>query len=73
MFDSVLVSYFLWFLVVLAILMYMVTAFKNDKSVDIHFFGTTKKVGLGKLLLITFVDGIVIGGLIIFMLRSTNL
>lgn len=73
MFDSVLVSYFLWFLVVLAILMYVLTALKNDKAVDIQFFGTTKKVGLGKLLLITFVDGIVIGGLIIFMLSSTNL
>lgn len=70
--NNLVINYFLWFVVVMTLIMYGYTAMKNSKMVDIVFMGTTKKISMRKLLLITMLDGLVIG-MIAYYLISTSL
>jgi uncharacterized integral membrane protein len=66
--SAILLNYFLWFIVVLASLMYLFVAAKNKSKINLEFFGTKKEVNIGLLLIITYFDGLIIGFLIYFLL-----
>jgi len=60
--------YFLIFLVVLGVLLYLYTAYVNTSKVKVNFFGSEKKISLRSLILICFVDGVVLGFIIGYLI-----
>jgi uncharacterized membrane protein YciS (DUF1049 family) len=64
------IKYFLLFLAALGILLYMYTAYKNEKKASVNFFGNEKNITLRSLILICFVDGIIIGAIIGYLIFS---
>ncbi len=62
------INYFLIFLVVLGFLLYLYTAMQNSKKVTVDFFGANKKISVRSLIMICFVDGVVIGLVIGYLL-----
>lgn len=71
MLNNIALSYFLWFLVVLAVLMYGHTALRNPLKVEVSFLGTTKKTTVRSLVLIAFLDGAAVGALVYFLIANS--
>lgn len=66
--TTVLLNYFLWFIVALATVMYLYVSFHNSEKMNLEFFGTKKDINKGLLLAVSYFDGIIIGFLIYFLI-----
>jgi uncharacterized integral membrane protein len=71
MIDKVLISYFLWFLVILAGLMYTYIALANKAKVNVDFFGTKKSMTVRSLLVVCVLDGVGVGLLLYYLISSS--
>lgn len=66
--SSLLLNYFLWFIVALATVMYLYVSFHNSEKTNLEFFGTKKEISKGLLLGVSYFDGIIIGFLVYFLI-----
>jgi len=61
-------KYIIFFLVVLATLLYAMTFFENKKKVKVKVLGREREVSLGLLLLTAFLDGAILSFLLYYLI-----
>ncbi len=61
-------NYIIFFLVILATLLYAVTFFENKKKVKARILGKDREVALGLLLLTAFLDGAILSFLLYYLI-----
>jgi uncharacterized integral membrane protein len=66
--TSILLTYFLWFIIALATVMYLYVSANNNEKTNLEFFGSKKEINKGIVLAVSYFDGIIIGFLVYFLL-----
>lgn len=68
--DNSILKIILIFLVVLGVCLYLYTAMQNKDDVKVSFLGDERKLSKRSLILICFLDGLILGILVGYLLFS---